>query len=677
MSNTLMVIQLLVRYFKLVLPCILAFLVCCCGLLAQTVSQIGFPPHAEFTGSEFDSVQLNNGNLHIEIPIWSTQGRGLGYGYKFVYDSKGFFLEETCLKSGECFYKMKTQLGNHLTLRLVSNSPVLAVSQTIRTEICNGPGYLTHTYTGQEADGTRHTLLPSPAAVFGPTCWGPLGTLYDAEGSGWQVKVDSSGGNILQSTRKDGVVTASGTATDSNGNQLTTADTLGRPISADGSYYDSSGVLRNLSITYQSINVQTDFCINQANCTDYTSTWSVPQVITLPNGLSYTFTYDIQGGPTHPYYGEPLSVALPTGGQITWTWSATGGENGRQLLQRMVSGDPEPWIYSLPWGGQGIVGNTFTGKVTDPAGNDTAITYTYYKPGFNDLIYGGTTLGSPYITKKQFYQGPSTGQPLKTVDTVYDTTNTILPIRETTTWNPQNLVSKVETDWDSFAVWSGAITWRNPVERREYGFGTGGPGSLIRTTSYGYQHLTNSTYRGLNIADRLTSTKVYAGSSQTGTLTAQSLNTYDGVAIPTTGDTSASPAPNHDYANFPRTYNLRGNLTQSSKGLKSGATWTWLNTNNTYNDLGQILTSTDPGNHQTTYDYTGQLGEYHQPSVCHLDRQVRLRRHSVERLWDNTSNAQPRRSESEAQPHDYVRRYRSHVLVTRRNGGGARPSNRS
>src|SRR5258708_39595757 len=85
---------------------------------------------------------------------------------------------------------------------------------------------------------------------------------------------------------------------------------------------------------------------------------------------------------------------------------------------------------------------------------------------------------------------------------------------------------------------------------------------------------------------------------------AQTLNTYDGVAIPSGGNTSANPAPNHDYTNFPASYNLRGNLTQSSEGLKSGSTWTWLSTNKTYNDLGEVLTSKDPLGNQTSYDYT-------------------------------------------------------------------------
>src|SRR5439155_10105114 len=45
----------------------------------------------------------------------------------------------------------------------------------------------------------------------------------------------------------------------------------------------------------------------------------------------------------------------------------------------------------------------------------------------------------------------------------------------------------------------------------------------------------------------------------------------------------------------------RGNPTQSSAWLNPGNTW--LNTNNTCNDLGHVLSTTDPGGHTTTFSY--------------------------------------------------------------------------
>src|SRR5215467_14823574 len=65
--------------------------------------QIGMPPHADFSGTDFENVQVNNNNLHIEVPIWSMPGRGPSTGYKYIYDSKGWdFLEHCNPISGYC-----------------------------------------------------------------------------------------------------------------------------------------------------------------------------------------------------------------------------------------------------------------------------------------------------------------------------------------------------------------------------------------------------------------------------------------------------------------------------------------------------------------------------------------------------------------------------------------------
>jgi hypothetical protein len=63
---------------------------------------VGFPTNGVFSRSDFDNVQLNNGNLHFEIPLWSDTGRGLAVSFKFVYDNKGWAFRETCDKYGIC-----------------------------------------------------------------------------------------------------------------------------------------------------------------------------------------------------------------------------------------------------------------------------------------------------------------------------------------------------------------------------------------------------------------------------------------------------------------------------------------------------------------------------------------------------------------------------------------------
>jgi RHS repeat-associated protein len=586
--------------------------------------QIGLPEHGDFSGSDFENVQLNNGNLHIEIPLWNATGRGLPVGLKYVYDSLGWGFTEVCSKRyGTCTDTASSTPKihglslccalNHLILSLVGpESWAIGRVQNIYT-CSGGTQYFTWSFHLTAPDGSRHHLVPDP--IIQPSGVGcgllSVGTLYADDGSGWIMNVDPNTGMVINAISKEGVVVGA-TIKDTNGNQISGAtDTLGRTFNSDGSYYDSSGVLRNVQVVKQNVAIQTHLCqFSSADfCYEYSATLSLPQIITLPNGMTYTFSYD-QGSPTHPYYGQPLSVVLPTGGTISWSWNGEG-ESGPILVTRQLSGDPGPWQYALNPLGSG------TGIVTDPASNDMVATLTQYA-GYlppSECTPGGSYINcAAYITQKQWYQGSHTsGTLIKTVQTDFDTTHAVLPIHETTTLNQQNLVSRTETDYDSFLnPWAGGtITASNPIEKREFDYGNGTWGTQIRTTDYGYLHLSNSTYLGLNILDKETSKKVFAGSSGSGTLTAQTLNTYDGVAI--AGNTSANPAPNHDYTNFPASYNYRGNLTQISKGLKSGNTWAWLNTNNTYNDLGEILTSTDPLNHQTSYDYTDSWATINNP----------------------------------------------------------------
>ncbi len=55
-----------------------------------TDSAIGLPVGSHFDGDSIASVQIENGNLHIELPIVKEVGRGPAIEYKFVYDSLGF-----------------------------------------------------------------------------------------------------------------------------------------------------------------------------------------------------------------------------------------------------------------------------------------------------------------------------------------------------------------------------------------------------------------------------------------------------------------------------------------------------------------------------------------------------------------------------------------------------------
>jgi hypothetical protein len=85
-------------FFVLALPVVLAH--------AQSVpSQLntGYPENGLFHGSEIDNVQINNGGLHVAIPVSTTKGRGLSASSKVVYNSKSWTFRTRCFTSGGGF----------------------------------------------------------------------------------------------------------------------------------------------------------------------------------------------------------------------------------------------------------------------------------------------------------------------------------------------------------------------------------------------------------------------------------------------------------------------------------------------------------------------------------------------------------------------------------------------
>src|SRR6516165_10865348 len=70
----------------------------------------GFPDNGVFDGDDFESVQLNNLNLHIEIPVWGTKGRGPGAWAKYVYDGNNWYYKTVCSPHGmNCTDKVTPQ----------------------------------------------------------------------------------------------------------------------------------------------------------------------------------------------------------------------------------------------------------------------------------------------------------------------------------------------------------------------------------------------------------------------------------------------------------------------------------------------------------------------------------------------------------------------------------------
>jgi RHS repeat-associated protein len=591
----------------------------------------GFPPNGVFGGSDFDTVQLSNLGLHVHVPLYQVKGRGPSMFLNLHYDNFGYNVTERCI-SGTCYDTWHVAGGGWV---LETPTAYKVTYSTVNFSTCN-----THTgiyaatgMTMTEPDGTSHHFVPDqPMIINGCFTTIPNGVLYADDGSGWMLKVDPNSGTPVNGptgfelVSKDGTqITATYNAgnlsvttilTDPNGNQITEVfpvtgasqvvhtitDTLGRvtnnlptaptyfgsgPWEID--YTDSNGTAQKIQGTTVLVGntYPLSGCSGPPYCTPAQGQPYMPGQITLPNGLKYTFNYY---NSTYPngLYGEVFGVTFPTGGSATWTWQLAGGDF-TQVTSRGITANGNNYVWNYASQGS-FNGNPPTTTVTDAAQNDTVYSFGA------SFVYSDYK-GAPGPSTVQSYSGTGGSRTLlKTVATSYSTSNTILPLSETITWAQTNQVAQVQTDWDSFNTGQRVISWHNPINKREYAFGTGAHGSLVRTTSNNYLHLTNSTYRNLNIADKPTSTIIYEADGVT--VHAKTLFSYD-------SDTTlagSSGAVSHDYTHFSSSNTLRGNSTLIQRWRNTDGAL--LKTYNYYNDLGNLLQTTDPATHNTYFDYT-------------------------------------------------------------------------
>jgi YD repeat-containing protein len=292
-----------------------------------------------------------------------------------------------------------------------------------------------------EANGAKHYIgdyetqicQPVGGSATCPVTWSNYGATYPAtDGTNWTGEADPNG--ILHTP----VSSSTTTETDPNGNQIVTSgsgwtDSIGRSLPGSqlgpGAQYQTNvpgitvpGVLLTQGIgscpsdtvaarkwvvpahnsttetyylCYSNFTYQTAFDVDSVlNTTLYAvaevssssqgySPALLLSAVVLPNGTSYTFSYD--------QYLSLTSVTLPTGGTISYTWqnipffqsSGTSTPISRAVATRTLNpGNGQPsqtWTYhwyltfsTSTLGGVNIPSLTYPvwSIVTDPAGND-------------------------------------------------------------------------------------------------------------------------------------------------------------------------------------------------------------------------------------------------------------------------------------------------------------------
>lgn len=519
----------------------------------DSATATGLTPYQAFQGGDLDSVNLNNGNVVFTAPIISYPQRGNALTMNFVLtiNTKTLFSRLFCRTQTSCI----TEWGSTETPPLIQVAPdqnIIWTEKSIQT--FRTPAMYKTITEAITADGSYHVM-------------GFVGSgLRSLDGTG--IYVDGVHPGIFDNHAVHYAPATNVLREDANGNQIIydpTAgvyrDTLNRPIPAippvpnpndpsPANFVGCTGPLTTVqAVTWAPPGPNggtSTFKFCYANLTLFIPTGAAGpnslsvgpatslalQSIVLPNGTSWSFEYNDRnvGDPSNVNYGTITQINLPTGGSISYTFvSGTllpcANSVSRFAATRIVDANdgtgPHTWNYTRS-------NTNHTTTVTDPLGNDTVHTFT---------DQGGCTF---YETQSQVFQGSSTGGTLlKTVNTAYSSLQNpmfdingvfvgpgeinVVPIRITTTW-PNGKVTKEETDYDSGFTFDGpgpvvktyTGLYGSPVAKREFDYGSGTPGPLLRTTSttYQFQNSAKPAYLTNNLLTLPASVTV-TGASQT------------------------------------------------------------------------------------------------------------------------------------------------------------------
>jgi YD repeat-containing protein len=610
----------------------------------------GTQPYEAYGGAR-ENINLANGNLNLQIPLVSLPGRnGHDFSLALNYDSKIWTPSSNYdPTSGQTLYSYdyddsSTNLVGTVGWRL--NVPVLMSTQ-IQPFNTNPNIYCYGRFVLLTSDGSKHAFFASlPLSGVRTGCYQinsqgqvvqvpqdnvPTGGANDAS----YLFLDASNSSDIVVRAKDGTTLhfsgykgsqKPSKIEDTNGNIISIQTNLGSVSSVTDSVGRSIGITwgnPNILVTYKdSAGTQRTITLTLAAQT-LTFSWQNPvpgsnpplsakllSSITLPNNLAYSFQYNS--------VGELIKITYPAGGYTRYdhgvytNWVQSANPNPpfaadfHEITARHVCRDSHAGCTSATEDTttytptvDGTKTNNQYMDVVSPLGDKTRHQFSF--------LTSSQAFSNFYSTREIFlyrYRGASTLQ--RTVQTDYNgldangnTTNSSLPIRETMTLNDASPSQISKTEWD----YSGVAD--DVSERREYDFGAGAIGALVRKTDYiwlavnpvnGQDYTSNS----IHILDRKASEQI---KDPSGNIYAQTQIEYDNYAA--NGNIASSGATQHDTA-FGTNYVTRANVTATKRWRNTDGAW--LSTNNSYDDSGNVLSSTDPAGRTTTYSYADSWG---------------------------------------------------------------------
>lgn len=603
--------------------------------------QTGTPAFSTIDSFPGGFVNLANGNVRYEISFGDYPQRGgSSFTARLAYDSRFWRVTNTGTAqvwtpvfngsgSGGWTFFASDQLAS-----LSSGGAIIPCNNGLNATTVAGPFVLV------TADNTPHVF---PVKVQSGTCTTQIlqGDAFALDGSGYHLFATSStdgSGNVTQISKvydrhgtlvfssdpsfyTSGTFGKQGNLKDSNGNIIlanppnyffSPGDTLGRQVyTLSGSPGISSGsalqVLNSQNLnsqyreTWATIAGITNFMVSGVS----ESQWSfnVLQSLTLPDDSSYQFVYDCDlgsgnvacGSPSGQsgYSGELIGVTLPTGGTIAFTYTHFTDANGNtNIWVETRSSGGGTWRYS-PATGCGTGCQTVT--QTRPSGDQSLYTFTLNQGNgawaTSVQHFAGGVSGTPLMSIVNQFQSYAADSSVGSFGYTHPTTTT------TTLQGPSgNLVKQTTFGFDSVSYTYNGASYTGSagklLSKQDYGFGKGAAGPLLRTTSYSYWDDAVTSYKTVNIVDRVSDITI---SDAGGNKQAETKISYDSTTL-----TSVTGIVNHDDTNFGSSYTLRGNPTQIQRWV-SGTTY--LSGSLYYDTTGQIVQSTDPAGNSIGYSY--------------------------------------------------------------------------
>lgn len=552
-------------------------------------------------------INVNNGEIHIEIPLAQNAQRGkVQLDERLIYDSRiwkiiqngGYSWSPTNVENSmggwrfsagfteaptyQFYYSEygscgagQEQLPTQESFQSFAWTDLqgtqhvfpLVIYQQLPLYPC-APNQTPSSASSNALDGSGYSIK----ATYDPSFGGLDTVVYDKQGNEVYPLLQDPNGNYMSS--------------DSNGNLV---DTLGvTPVitstSGNQIYYDVltfNGGRSRYTVTTETINYNTAF--GQQAVGEVSGSFTAIQSIQLPDGNKYSFGYD--SGTAAGNYGELTSVTLPSGGVIQYTYTnfLDSFQNQNRWLHTMVKdGGTTTFTPSTITNCSSSAGCQEKNTVTSPKGDDTVYTFT--------LDPGNNANANSWNTGIAAYQGSASGgTELKTVNTsyTYNTVNElnagdvnvpyIVPHTQTvlTSLPDAGVTTKAVTTLDSIGA--------NPTNVQQWDYYSGtAPSNPLEQVTYTYN---NGYVNGASVP-----TQVITTDGTSNAVVSEVVYKYD-----ETTPTTTSGLPNHNSVT-----GNRGNLTTISQWINSsGAS---LSTTNSYDDAGTLLSSTSP-NGITTYGY--------------------------------------------------------------------------